>query len=326
MNTNEEQPIGGILAPTCATWTVEFQAQKAPTWSEGYKCLVGRELERFALFVGHKEISGKIIHEFMAEQFAREAKPNTLDKTVRAVQQFLKWCEEMGYLTKKYSSLIKPVKIPKEDPVRFTQEQYERVKELAKGTSLYYATCMAYRTGARASDVSLLKWENVDMENLVVSYIPFKTRKGGRKAICPFQAGGDLHEAFKQLDQARDQRPHWDRFVCSELAMQYPSNGTGTGIMMTGSTLLNRGFRNLCAKIGAPHLSFHRLRNAFLSRAVNAGIPFSQVTIMTGLASFQILMRYTVPDVAVLRNAMNRMDSVDLPPPSAQNLIAFPAA
>ncbi len=311
----------GTLTPTCATWTAEFQAQKSPTWSDNYKRLMGLELRRFALFVGEKQIDGAVVHEFMAEQFAREAKPNTLDKTVRAVQQFLKWCEEMGYLTKKYSSLIKPVKIPKEDPVRFTQEQFEKVKELAKGTALYYATIMAYRTGARASDVCLLLWENVDMENLVISYIPYKTRKGGQKAVCPFQAGGDLHDVLKELRQAKAPSPFWEKYVCPELAMQYPRGGYDQGNDMTKTR-----FKTLCAKAGCPHLSFHKLRNSFLSRAVSAGIPFSQVTQMTGLTSFQILMRYSQPDLPVLRNAMTRMDALDTPPPSGQNLVAFPAA
>lgn len=319
---NETTQPSGILTPTCATWTAEYQAQKSPNWSENYKRTVEYELRRFALFVGQREIDGRVIHEFQAEQFQREAKPKTLDTTFRAAQQFLKWCEEMGYLTKKYSALIPKIKVPREDPVRFTAEQYEKVKELAKGTSLYYATIMAYRTGARSSDVCLLKWENVDMENLVISYVPFKTRKTGAKAVCPFQAGGDLHEVLKELRQSnRSISPLWDQYVCPELAMQCPRGGTYD----QGNDMTKRPFKNLCIKIGAPHLSFHKLRNAFCARAVDAGIPFAQVTQMTGLSSFKVLMRYAKPNIDVLRNAMSRIDAGDAPP-SGQNLIAFPAA
>lgn len=321
MNTNEQTHPTGVLTPTCATWTAEYQAQKSPNWSESYKRTMRDELRRFALFVGQKEITGEVIHHFIAEQFQREAKPRTLDCTMRAAQQFLKWAEEMGYLTKKYSSLIKPVKVPREDPVRFTAEQYENVKQLAKGTSLYYATIMAYRTGARSSDTCLLKWENVDMENLVISYIPFKTRKTGQKAVCPFQAGGDLHEVLKELRQSnRSISPLWDQYVCPELAMQCPRGGTYD----QGNDMTKRPFKNLCVKAGAPHLSFHKLRNAFFSRAVNAGIPFAQITQMAGMNSFSILMRYSQPDTAVLKNAMARMDSIDTPPEG--NILSLPAA
>lgn len=316
---NEPTQPNATLAPTCATWTAEYQAQKSPNWSENYKRSVEYELRRFALFVGQREIDGRVIHEFQAEQFQREAKPRTLDCTMRAAQQFLKWCEEMGYLTKKYSSLIKPVKVPKEDPVRFTAEQYEKVKELAKGTSLYYATIMAYRTGARSSDTCLLKWENVDMENLVITYVPFKTRKTGAKAVCPFQAGGDLHEVLKELRQSnRSISPLWDQYVCPELAMQCPRGGTYD----QGNDMTKRPFKNLCCKAGCGHLSFHKLRNSFISRLINGNVPFEQASQLTGLTSYATFLGYAKPDIETLRKAIKQ---ADVEPPVA-TLLSFPAA
>lgn len=310
-----------VLKPTLATWVEEFKAQRWPHYAENTKIQVELELRRFALFVGTKELSGKIILEFMAAQHQRTQEPETLAKTVHWVGSFLKWCEQMGYVARQYSSLLVRPQITRKDPLRFTPEQYEKLKEVSKGTPWHYASIMAYRTGARLSDVCLLKWASVDMENLFVRYIPFKSRKTGRYATCPFQAGGDLHEVFKQLEQAKDPRPFWNEFVCAEMAMQYPASGGG-GLPSPGG---KSKFKRFCEQIGAPKLSFHRLRNAFLSRAVDSGVPFAQIAQITGLASFEVMMRYSKPDVEILRKAIERVDS-EPPGAPASNVLSLPAA
>jgi len=312
-----------VLKPTVATWCEEYKDENFPRFTQGTRDIVSRELVRFALFVGRREISGRILHEYMDER-RRKTSGETLMKTVRWTAAFLKWAEEMGYVDRRYSSLAifhtSSVVIVPPPPLRFTPEQYEAIKEATKGTVWHYAAIMSYRTGARVSDACLLKWESVNLEELYVHYLPWKTRKTQRYATCPFQAGGDFHNVLIELNAARDKRPHWDQFVCPELAMRYPAKCHGYG-----NAGLSYHFSKYCKQIGAPHLTFHKLRNTFLSRSVNGGIPFAQTRQITGLGSDQMLLRYSVPDLGVLRTAIEKIEATDQVPPAVK-LLSMPAA
>jgi integrase len=327
MTEDNEQPLeqSAVLKPTVATWCEEYKAHHWPKFAQATKNIVNRELVRFALYVGRREISGRILHEYMDEQ-RRRSSGETLAKTVRWTSSFLRWAEEMGYLDRRYSSLGifkgSSVFIARKTPLRFSTEQYEALKEATKGTVWYYASVMAYRTGARMSDVCLLKWESVHLEELYIHYLPWKSRKSQRYATCPFQAGGDFHNVLLELNASRDKRPHWDQYVCAELAMRYPVNCHGYG-----NQTLSKHFQAFCHQIGVPHLTFHKLRNAFMSRTVNSGVPFAQARQITGLGSDSILMRYARPDVATLRAAIEKIEANDnLPPPAAGTILSLPAA
>ena len=321
MNDGNHSGIVSVQS-TVATLTAEYMLHVFPRYAENTKKQIRIELQRFALFVGQREINGKILHEFMAFRFAKTSKAWTLNGTVQWVNAFLVWCEEMGYLTKKYSSILRPVKVPKTPPLRFSHQQFEAVKQAAKGTCWHYAVCMAYRTGARMSDVCLLKWENVDMDTLIIRYVPFKSRKTGRYATCPFQAGGDLHDALLELAQARSKTPFRNELVCPELAMRYPVDGycgiDGKGMIMD--------FHKIRVKAGVPRLTFHKLRNSFMSRIVDGGVSFPIASQLTGLASVQTFLAYAKPDAAVLRTAIETVDSKDNPPQEPGAIISMPAA
>jgi integrase len=304
----EQNPV---LKPTVAIWVEEYKAQNFPRFAQNTRTLVNTELVRFALFLGRRAISGNILHEYMAEQRRRVA-GESLIRAMRWTGAFLKWAEEMGYLDRRYSSLsifkCSAVLVIHKPPQRFTPEQYEAMKEATKGTGWHYATIMAYRTGARLSDACLLKWESVNLEELYIHYLPWKTRKSQRYATCPFQAGGDFHNVLIELNASRDKRPHWDQFVCPELAMRYATQSD-----VFQSYELSRQFGGYCKKIGAAHLSFHKLRNTFMAKCVDGSIPFAQARQITGLGSDSVFMRYAKPNLDVLRVAIDKIDSQDLP-------------
>ena len=315
---SDESPI---LRPTIANLVEDYKKHAFHRFALGTQGICERELRRFALFVGRREMSGRVIHEFMDERFKKTAggSGETLMITIQWVGKFLKWCEEIGEFDHRYSSLLQRVPVTHKPPLRFSQDQYERLKEVTKGTPWHYASIMAYRTGARKSDVFMLKWEHVDFENLVVRYVPYKSRKTGRYATCPFQAGGDLHEVLKELNRARDPRPHWDQFVCAELAMRYPVHGRGGDVE-------TRDFKKFCAAIGAGRLTFHCLRHSFISRLVNVGTAFPMACQITGLAGTEIFLRYAKPDIPTLRAAIEKADALDDIPPAGDNIIQLPAA
>ncbi len=317
------QPLGPNMLPTVANWAAEYLAQKKPGWAWNTWSAAENELRRFSLFVGARELTPKILADYQADQEARKCKPETLYRAIAWTQRLLEWLEDMEYAEHgRFTRLLKKPQRPQLQIRTFTHEQYEALKEVSKGTMWHYGVIMAYRTGARYSDTALMKWEYVDMEKLCINYVPYKSRKTGRPALCPFEAGGDLHRVLLELNVSRHSHPMWSKYVCPEMAMTYPRQEGRT------SSTQREEFRKLCARIGAAKgLSFHTLRHSFISRLVQSGASYPVGTQITGLASPKVFSLYAKPDLPALRKAVENMSKNDEPPDEAGGtIIQLPAA
>lgn len=317
---NEDKP------PTLANLCTQFIAENSHRWRRNSLRVFRDELERFKLYVGDRELTPKILSEFQADQYNRGVKQNTVRRTLNAVKQLIDWAEDMEiFEANRFSRVIDVPSAVQKKARTFSPEQFERLKELSRGTFWHYAIVMAYRTGARYSDCALLKWEGVDLDKCYVRFVPFKTRQTGREAVCPFKRDGDLHLALLEMNAA-EKHPHpmWAPYVCPEMAMYYPQDNA---IDDAGNAGPDRRyeFRVLCQKAGAVGLSFHQLRNSFISRLVNSGASFPKGSQITGLASQSVFNRYAEPDIESLRETIENMDKKDQPPDEG-TIIKMPGA
>jgi len=315
-------PLGPNRAPTVANWAEQYKELNKHRWSWGHLQGIDNELRRLAMFVGTKEFTPQVLAEFQAATHERKAKPWTIHRTFREVRQFVLWLEAMEFVDyRRFTSVIRVPPPPKVAAKIFTETQYERLKAAAKGTYWYYAVIMAYRTGARYSDVALLKWESVHLDECYLRYLPFKTRKHGKEAVCPFNVGGDLHEVLLEMSLCKGANPKgWEAYVCPDMAMTYPINGGQFG----AGPQKRFAFKQLCEKNGCAGLSFHKLRNSFMSRLVQSGASYPMASQITGLASASVFNQYAKPDVESLRKVMDRMDKKDDPPEGT--IIKLPGA
>ena len=317
---SEEQPtlspLGPNRAPTVANWVEQFKELNKHRWSPNSMMSVDTELRRFALFVGARELTPQLLAEFQAVTHERtikgqKVKLNTIHRTLDKVRQFVQWLDDMDFVERRrFTGVIRLPTVVQVASKIFTEDQYEKLKEAAKGTFWHYAVIMAYRTGARYSDVALLKWESVHLDECYLRYVPFKTRKTGKEAVCPFDVGGDLHEVLLEMSLCRGANPKgWEGYVCPEMAMTYPINGTyGAGPRKRFV------FKTLCEKNGCAGLSFHKLRNSFMSRLVKSGASYPMASQITGLSSPAVFNAYAKPDLESLRKVMDRMENKDDPP------------
>lgn len=294
--------------PTVANWIEEYKLSYFPKIAPGTQAYNAVYLKRFALWMGTRRITKDLVVQYCNEQRQLKVRPATLQHSYTTLKQFLTWCERVGYIRDKIAFLVPRVTIVLPDPKRFTPEQYMTLKETTRGTVWYYASVLAYRTGMRLSDVHLLTWENVDLERLVITYTPFKTRRKGIRAVCPIESGSDLHEVLIDMDKTkRSRHPLWAPYVCPEMAMYYPKHG--------GQSALVRGgfhpFKRFCLKIGAGHLSFHKLRNSFMSRLVEADINWAKACQITGLKTFSVFLRYAKPNPEILRQDMAALSRIE---------------
>lgn len=299
-----------MLRPNVAILAEQFLAHKKSHWSHGTFTMAQKSLRLFADFIGDAMPTGKTVLAWSDECHKRWTSPETINwQGIKFVRQFLRWLEDTGEIDgKPISVLISQLKVVRKAPLRFTPEQYEKVKQATKGTAWHYAAICSYRTGMRFSDVSLLKWDSVDFNELVIRYLPWKTKRSGVHATCPFTAGGDLHKVLLEMQAARmpaDSTSMWKDYVCPELAMKYPMIADCNKCVMTES------FGRLCGKLGFGHLSFHKLRNSFISRVVNSGVSFPKTSQLTGMTDYKIFMGYAKPDVEALRQEMAKVDKAD---------------
>lgn len=293
--------------PTVANWVEEYNVAYLPTVADQTQRLTVTALRRFALWIGTRELSKDTLVKFCNEQKKRSVKGSTLQREFGILKQFLRWCERMGYADGQIAFLVPTMEVVLRPALRFSPEQYAALKEVTKGTVWYYASVMAYRTGMRLSDVCLLKWESVDLENLVISYVPFKTRRKGIRAVCPVESGSDLHEILLDMDKSRSTHPMWSAYVCPGLAMYYPKNGGTLALVRDG----RNNFKSHCRRIGANHLSFHKLRNTFMSRVVDADVNWTKACQITGLRTFSVFLRYAAPNPASLRKDMEKLSKME---------------
>lgn len=315
-------PLGPNRLPTVANWAEQYKALNKHRWSASKLDSANREINRLALFVGTREFTPQALAEFQADVHTRKVGAYTIIQTLSVVGTFIKWLDTMGYVDhRRFAGIIRKPPPPPPDPKIFTEAQYERVKAAARGTYWYYAVIMGYRTGARYSDVALLKWSDVHLDECYVRYIPFKSRKTGKCAVCPFDVGGDLHQVLQELSMCRGSAPKgWENYVYPDLAMTYPMNGLeGAG------PIKRREFKRLCDQNGARGLSFHKLRNSFMSRLVKSGVSYPMASQITGITDHAMFDRYANPDLDALRKVMNKMDKKD-DPPDEGTIIKLPGA
>ncbi len=263
-----------------------------------------------------------LLADYQAAAYVRYPNANTLYRVLIYAQMFVQWLENMERVPhNRFSNIIR---LPNRLPVKvevFTPAQYEKLKELSAGTEWYYMIVMAWNTGARYSDCALMQWGNVNLEHCYVNFVPFKSRRTGRAATCPFDAGGDLHQLLLELN-SRPRHPHpmWAPYICPFMAMTYPATGDGP--------LFSRRqeFNALCRKAGAQGLTFHNLRNSFMSRLVQSGVSYPVGSQLTGIISTTVFSRYAAPNLPVLRKAIEDMKKTDEPPPEEGTIISLPAA
>ncbi len=299
--------------PTIATWAEQFRNSPAcSNYADGTKIQMERDLRQFAIYAGYRDLTPQLVADFWEWRQTHGAPSNqSMALTAAYLRMFLQWCERMGYADKQLSLLVPKVTLKLKPPIIVTPEQYSKIKDAAKGTIVYYATVCAYRTGMRLSDVCLLKWENINFDELVIIYSPYKTRKKGKMAACPIVAGGDLHQVLLELREIPPHpNPMWKPYVSPELAMSYPMYFDNKSVDLVPP--VSNQFTHLCRRLGYNDLTFHKLRNAFMSRLVANNVSWPAACQITGLTSFEVYLRYAKPELANLRAQMAKLDEPPL--------------
>jgi integrase len=190
--------------------------------------------------------------------------------------------------------------------VPFTPEQVRALLSVAS-PEWYGLILFGYQAGLRLSDAARLTWNNIDLEQRLLTFQPQKTKRSRKTMVRRFHP--EIQEYLQGLP-----RP------INSSAPIFPTLSKKT----TGSACgLSNQFAKLVAKAGieAPRgaekhgpagrrtrtLCFHSLRHSFNSRLANAEVSIDTRKVMVGHASNAMNERYTHLEVEMQDKALEKL-------------------
>lgn len=155
-----------------------------------------------------------------------------------------------------------------------TREQAERLLRMLPSPRDEMAR-FAIATGLRNSNVRLLRWEWVNLDEGTVS-LPGSEMKNGKDFVAPLS---DM--ALSVLLRQKGKHPEW---VFPQMS------GPGKGKPVT--QMCNRTWREACRRAGVPGTRFHDLRHTFASWHIQSGTHVSKLQALGGWSDPKMVQRY----------------------------------
>lgn len=284
-------------ADTLHNWIEEYLSVRLPGLNQRTQRCYRIALERFEIFVANRPLTRQLILEWQHALGKLGFCSSHYNYHLVYLRGFLKWAENNELLPEVLRKCIvmKPtIKRPRL-PI-FTEEEYERIKEASRGTPYHYLAILGYRCGMTVIDGCLLRWDNVDMDNLFIeaSRMKMVSRQPAQYKI-PIIAGGDLHQMLINMHKLKTAYGNDnDNYVSPYMASFYK--------MHNGSSLINHYFSNLIKRLGIKGKTFKQFRNTFVSQLANSEGNLALACQMTGHSDPKTFMEYVKPDPDALRS------------------------
>ena len=289
-------------------WFDQWVAGKAQTKSaataERYK-QVKRDFvnslgKRTTLSLAH--LTPKDIRAYRDAELASGKSNKTANISVKIVSVALNAAFRQGYITA--NPCIALENLPEETAERsnFTPMQVARLVKAAEG-DWPGAILFAYYTGARLRDVANMRWNAIDLNARLISFIPSKTKKQVTIPLHP-----DLeHSLLKSPGVGK-------AFLFPSLAERgtWGKNGLSGQFarVMTQAGIAGKITRHTVEGRANSSLSFHSLRHSFNSALANAGVSQEIRQKLTGHSSTEMNAIYTHHELAPLRAAIGLIPSI----------------
>ncbi len=238
-----------------------------------------RHFERLIGKCNSRQISQNSVDKFVLER-GNEIKRTTLNKDIRNLRTFIKWCREKRYLNKTIN--IRELK-EDERPVRSLNDV--QVKTLMSVAEPYQTMrvriLLALGTGLRRSDIESLSIGDIDFENNSITTSSKKTRKSmGARPVSTIVMR-ELLKYVCELDPGQEK--------------------------LFNDNFSYKRWRKLRQKAGLADLKFHDLRKTFGSMLAQNGISTAVTQKLLEHASPNLTNKvYTNVD-PVLRHAVEQL-------------------
>ena len=194
-------------------------------------------------------------------------------------------CEELGILTYNVSAGIttKGIRcLPEKSVGQLAYNQIEAkkiVSHLISSTSVYHeAICFAFYVGLRFSEISDLKWTDIDDRTLIISHANTErgNLKNGKDSVRTLYL---CDEAVKLLNRFKNEHPDSEWI--------FP-NGAGNHIF---NNRLNEYLHSICDELGIKYRPSHKIR-AYAITQISASGDFESARKFAGHTDYRMTLRY----------------------------------
>jgi integrase len=287
-------------------------ATTAARYSQVVRDFIAHLGKRANLNISH--ISAKDIQDFRDAELAAGKSPRTCNVILKVIGAGFNAARRQGLIANNPVEALEGLPYQQSEKETFSAEQISAL--LAAAPSEWKgAVLLAYYTGARLRDVSLMRWDSVDLPSRVIRFTPRKTQKSGKPVVVPLHP--ELENHLLELPSPE----RGSAFVFPTLAKKSVKGSGGEhGLSSTFKRIMaNAGVISAVSHKGkgkgraTNSLSFHSLRHSFNSAMANAGVSQEVRQKLTGHASAEMNKIYTHHEIEPLRAAISLIPSVQTP-------------
>jgi integrase len=295
------------LSAFCSEWLEEKEPSVSDATRKFYRKVAQKLLEYFGERAGQPitEVTPGDLVRFR-NTLATQTSPSTVNHNLVAVKMIFKAARRLGRIAEDPAEFLAPIRLfddPDETKRRpFTVAELQALLALADDEWKSMIRIGLY-TGARLSDIALLRWSNIDLER---GELRFTARKTAKSVLLPIV--GPLQGHIENLASSDD--PHG--FLHPRAAQSFNRRKISASLSNQFGNLLDQAGLRPLKTPGASNrrranaLSFHSLRHTAVSLLKDAGIPMAVVLEMVGHSDAQTNALYT----HVGRDALERAASV----------------
>lgn len=222
-------------------------------------------------------------------------------------RRFFAYLVEQGITAADYSGILPAVRYPQRVPSVYTYEEVEKLLSCVDhstpmGKRDYTVLLLAVRLGMRASDIRLLRFQDVDFNKKKISYVQFKTGVPQTLSLLP-----EIERALQ--DYIESGRPETDE---PYIFLTYRKTQLSRSAV---SLIADKYFKQAEIDPGDRHHGSHSLRMTFASELVAEDVPFEVVSRLLGHEDNASISHYVALATESLR-------SCALPTPEATGKFA----
>ena len=247
---------------------------------------------QFEKFVGKT-----YVHEVTASDVEKFLQSKKKEVGIGTYNQYISTMRKLFSVAMKHDKRIKTnvwdaftkLKIDKSAKRReLTSDEVKKLCDEAEKCKLYNGELgtlflVGVYTGLRVSDCVALKWCDVDMQRKLITVLPIKTSKNGRKACIP------IHPKLLERLNTLDMNTTHVMPTLAQSSMRKIMHAINGIFKSAGIDVSVKG------KDGKKHVEtgFHAFRHYFISNCVKNGIPVSVVQKMVAHSSADMSLAYT---------------------------------
>jgi integrase len=243
-----------------------------------------------------KKLNSAHVQSFYRDRLDTGLSASTVHKMHDILRRGLAQAAKWYLVPRNVADTVKPPRPAPKEVHALSVNETRRLLEAAGGDRLEALYTLAVHTGMRQGEMLALRWQDVDLENAVLSVRRTLTRSGG-KVVFGEPKTKKSRRSIRLTPQAVEAlRSHLDRQLrdMEILGDRYQDQGlvftTNTGAPINPSNLRQRSFAPLLKRAGLPHMRFHDLRHTCATLLLSRGVHPKFVQELLGHATIAITL------------------------------------